>query len=233
MYSGGCHHLFIGAEQQHTWRCDVIKTAVLLPAGTQVSPEEILIDDYKNIQQVIGGAFDCVRYVGEDMDGKDIVLAGYVHDEGLLIGMEMNYLATMLFSQIIVGPCVVTYALSPNGEYDGDDYDMPEELVNFMKGDLLSATAVTYNEAALMAYATGKMVEEGILTQEDMDLVSDQLGALQTGEADELDSDAEMIMLMVMTYIEQMESEIQVRLEDAVKDIVKDVMNKEDEDGNE
>ena len=150
----------------------MVKTAVLLPAGARVNPEEVLINDYKNIQDTVGGCFDCVSYNGEGLNGEPVTLCGYVHDEGLLLGLETNYLATMLFGRMIVGPCVATYALSPNGVYDGDDYDMPSNLVQFLTNDLLVATATTYNEAALMAVATEQMVADGALTAEDVEMLS-------------------------------------------------------------
>lgn len=199
----------------------MIKTAVLLPAGVQVNPEEVLIDDYQNIQAIVGGNFDCVRYNGEGLNGEPVTLCGYVHDEGLLLGMETNYLASMLFGRMIVGPCVVTYALSPNGEYDGDDYEMPAELIGFLTTDLLVATATTYNQAALMAVATEQMVESGVLTQEDVDMMAAEMEACSLGEQKELSVEAEMIMLMVRTYLDDMERELENKIKDAAKKIAK------------
>lgn len=213
----------------------MVKTAVLLPAGARVQPEEILVDGYKNIQDIVGGCFDCVRYDGEGFNGEPVVLCGYVHDEGLLLGMETNYLASMLFGRMIVGPCVVTYALSPNGTYDGDDYEMPAELVGFLTNDLLVATAMTYNQAALMAVATDQMVESGVLTQEDVDMMSGEMEAVSNGEQDALSPDAEMIMLMVRTYLEDMERELADKIKDAAKKIAKEYLygeeDKKDEQG--
>lgn len=206
----------------------MIKTAMLLPAGPQVQPEEILINDYQNIQAAVGGHFDVVRFNGQFEDGKPVVLCGYVHDEGLLLGMELNYLATMLFQQPIVGPCVVTYALSPNGEYDGDDYDMPTELVEFISQDVLVATANAYNSAALMGWATERMVDEGILTDEDVESVMDAINGAITGEVTEMPVDAEMIMLMVQEYVTKTEQELRDRVKDAAQEIVNDYMKGEE-----
>lgn len=207
----------------------MVKTAVLLPAGARVNPEEILIDNYQNIQDVVGGCFDCVSYNGEGFEGEPVALCGYVHDEGLLLGMEINYLATMLFGQMIVGPCVVTYALSPNGVYDGDDYDMPSNLVQFLTNDLLVATATTYNEAALMAVATEQMVKSGALTQEDVDMMADEMDAVTSGTQEALSPDAEMVMLMVRTHLEEMEKELESKIKDAAKKIASDYLYGEED----
>lgn len=213
----------------------MIKTAVLLPAGARVQPEEVLVDDYKNIQDIVGGCFDCIRYDGQGLDGEPVALCGYVHDEGLLLGMETNYLASLLFGQVVVGPCVVTYALSPNGVYDGDDYEMPADLIQFLTTDLLVATAATYNEAALMAVATEHMVNAGVLTQEDVDMMTNEMEACSMGRQEELSVEAEMIMLMVRTYLEDMQKELESKMKDAVKKIAKDYLyggeDKEDEQG--
>jgi hypothetical protein len=208
----------------------MIKTAVLLPAGARVTPEEILIDNYENIQTAVGGCFDVVRFSGQDGDGNDVALCGYVHDEGLLIGLELNYLATMLFEQPIVGPCVVTYALSPNGEYDGDDYDMPASMIAFLTQDLLVATAKAYNQAALLGFATERMIKEGSLTQEDVNLLMSGIDSVINGEAESLDPDVEMMMLMVEHYVTNMSDKIAGKVKDAVRGIVDEVMNGEEDE---
>lgn len=207
----------------------MIKTAVLLPAGARVNPEEVLIDDYKNIQDIVGGCFDCVRYSGEGLNGEPIALCGYVHDEGLLLGMDTNYLASMLFGRMIVGPCVVTYALSPNGEYDGDDYEMPSELVEFLTNDLLVNTAQAYNQASLMAVATEQMVAAGVLTQEDVDMMGDEMERVIRGESESLSVEADMVLLMVRTYIENMEKELASKIQDAAKQIAKEYLYGEED----
>ena len=212
----------------------MVKTAVLLPAGARVNPEEVLINDYKNIQDIVGGCFDCVSYSGEGLNGEPVTLCGYVHDEGLLLGLETNYLATMLFGRMIVGPCVVTYALSPNGTYDGDDYDMPSDLVQFLTTDLLVGTAMAYNQAALMAVATEQMVESGALTQEDVDMMTNEMDAVTSGTQEALSIEADMVMLMVRTYLEDMERELTDKIKDAAKRIANDYLygeeNQDDQD---
>ena len=207
----------------------MIKTAVLLPAGVRVNPQEVLVDDYKNIQDMVGGHFDCVRFNGQGVNGEPVALCGYVHDEGLLLGLETNYLASMLFGRMIVGPCLVTYALSPNGEYDGDDYDMPNDLLEYLTNDLLAATAMTYNQAGLMAFASEQMVAAGVLTEDDLDMMANEMEAVTKGEQDALSADADMVFLMVRTYLEDMEKEIAAKIQEAAKQIAKEFLNGEED----
>lgn len=76
-------------------------------------------DGHKVIHEIVGGWFDCVRRE---------VIVGYVHDEGLLIGLPVNVLASALFSRPLVGDCVVLGALNERGDYDGENYNAPEGL---------------------------------------------------------------------------------------------------------
>lgn len=39
--------------------------------------------------------------------------------------MEPNALASLIFGRPLVGPCVIVGSMSPSGEYDGENYDVP------------------------------------------------------------------------------------------------------------
>jgi hypothetical protein len=129
-----------------------IVEAILLPSGINTEPTSVLVDDYTSIQNLVGGNFDCVR---TDL-GKpdDVALVGYVNDMGLVINLELNYLASALFGREIRGDAVVTWGLSPNGYYDGDNHDMPDFISCFIKTDLLMQTATAYNLAATLDVVT-------------------------------------------------------------------------------
>ena len=71
------------------------------------------------LQDHVGGLIDVVRR-------DDFV--GYVNDEGLLIGLDFNLMASALFNQYLVGNVVIVGALNENGEYDGDNHDTPSWL---------------------------------------------------------------------------------------------------------
>ena len=73
------------------------------------------------LNELCGGWIDCVR-------NADIV--GYVNDEGLLIGLTPNIIASVLFGRPLVGDVVVLGALSQEGEYDGENHDVPEQYIS-------------------------------------------------------------------------------------------------------
>lgn len=78
---------------------------------------------YVVLNEHVGGVFDVVRL-------RDVV--GYVHDEGLLLGLPLNTRASLLFNMTLVGNCVLVGCLDSAGEYDGDDYDVPQHYVDMV-----------------------------------------------------------------------------------------------------
>lgn len=146
-----------------------IKVGMFLPKGSNVEPEPFFFQNYEDLQNAVGGPFDVVR---TDLGRDDVALLGYVNDIGLLTGEDFNYLATALFKQNLVGNVVVTWGLSPNGEYDGDDYDIPEAMVEFIQGELVASTADAYNLSVMSSLACQMAVECGLRTEDDiMELV--------------------------------------------------------------
>lgn len=95
-----------------------------MPTALLIKAEELTVEFVETpsenalyfIQEAVGGYIDCVR-------GEDIV--GYVNDEGLLIGLPFNPLASILFGQRLVGNVLVVGAFSEDGEYDGSDHNLP------------------------------------------------------------------------------------------------------------
>jgi hypothetical protein len=90
------------------------------------------------ISEHIGGHFDVVR--------RESVV-GYVHDEGLLIKLPLNARASVLFNQYLVGNCVVVGCYNDKGKFDGDDYDVPSQIVDMLKAwKLIPIKQETENE---------------------------------------------------------------------------------------
>lgn len=78
-------------------------------------------NSYLAIQDMVGGWFDAVT-----IDN----VAVYVHDEGLLIeGMEPNVFATFLTGRVIFGDVVIVGSLNAQGYHDGENHDVPTEVV--------------------------------------------------------------------------------------------------------
>lgn len=117
-------------------------TALLIKTTGEVEvttvPEE---NGYQVLNELCGGWIDCVR-------NEDIV--GYVNDEGLLIGLDANVLASVLFGRPLVGDVVVLGALSEEGEYDGENHDVPEQYLSDRFREVASALLADEQVTALI-----------------------------------------------------------------------------------
>lgn len=117
-------------------------TALLIKTTGEVEvttvPEE---NGYQVLNELCGGWIDCVR-------NDDIV--GYVNDEGLLIGLDANVLASVLFGRPLVGDVVVLGALSEEGEYDGENHDVPEQYLSDRFREVASAMLADERVTALV-----------------------------------------------------------------------------------
>lgn len=103
------------------------------------------------LNELCGGWLDCVRT-------DDLV--GYVNDEGLLIGLDPNALASLIFGRPLVGNCVVVGALNEHGVYDGENHDVPAPYLSPVLGELAQALV---NDESVMESLRGAI--------EDIDLV--------------------------------------------------------------
>lgn len=151
---------------------------ILLPCDGS-EPMPIAVGDYEHIQQLVGGTFDAVRAdfdpsvlndpdnIIVDGDEEPITVVGYVHDEGLLIGLRPNAMASLVLNRHIAGPCVIVSGTSPDGKYDGYNHDIPEWFANAVfQGGLFEVCqaielAARFEADALeLAYADGLFTEE-------------------------------------------------------------------------
>ena len=74
---------------------------VLLNAGVGASAESVEVSDLESIQGYVGGLIDAVRQPIND----DLYVIGYVHDEGLVLDLEMNWcwsMETMMLVNMMV-----------------------------------------------------------------------------------------------------------------------------------
>ena len=107
-----------------------IRAAVITPHEVMLIPDSVFdkggsMSDF--IHSVVDGYFDCVR--PNDM-ARGFV--GYVHDEGLLLGLEPNAMASAVFGKFLVGNCVIVGAISDTGEYDGDNHNLSSDDLNYL-----------------------------------------------------------------------------------------------------
>jgi hypothetical protein len=168
-------------------------SGLFLPSGTCVAPEPILVDGYKDIQKLVGGNFDCVSTnVGRD----DVSFEGYVHDEGLLIGLEYNYLASALFGRDLVGDCVLLWGLSPDGERDGENYDMPTEMVESIETELLEGVAIAYNASVVVSAIMELAIHAGLVSKSEASRIIHELHEASVNGTDNTEPEAELIAVM-------------------------------------
>ena len=152
---------------------------IVIPSDINSKPYWLAVQDYTDIQRHVGGHIDAVstkvdpREFDPGHDGETFVLCGYVHDEGLLIGLPINDRASIMFQRELVGDVVIISGTNPtNGEYDGDNYDVPTWYSDKMFDGTLEW--VVRNADALsvtMATAVELAIEDGIYSKDEMDYV--------------------------------------------------------------
>jgi hypothetical protein len=150
----------------------------LLPCGIGSAIEPAIVGDLESIQHYVGGCIDAVRT--ELHDGT--VIVGYCHDEGLLLGMETNWFASALFNQQLCGPVVLVSGTSPDGEYDGDNYDLPEQFYKYLTTKFTKRVAETYNETMIMSAGIALARRVGIIDAEEMLVLDEKLERASEGD---------------------------------------------------
>ena len=147
-------------------------TGLLLNAGVGGTIDTITVDGLESIQNYVGGTIDAVR-----ADVADTICAvGYVHDEGLILDLEMNWLASALFSREIRGNVVLVNGYNKDNEYDGDNHEFPEVFVRYMKTSFLKKVANAYNESQMISAMLQYSLDAGLITKEGIDNLMEELG---------------------------------------------------------
>jgi hypothetical protein len=105
-----------------------VRAAIITPEEMMLIPDTLFdkggsMADF--IHATVDGYFDCVRPVAPGLG-----VVGYVHDEGLLLGLQPNAVASALFGRFLVGTCVVVGAFDDNGNYDGDNHNISADDMN-------------------------------------------------------------------------------------------------------
>ena len=147
-------------------------TGLLLNAGVGGTIDTITIDGLESIQSYVGGTIDAVRAEVADT----ICAVGYVHDEGLILDLEMNWLASALFSREIRGNVVLVNGYNKDNEYDGDNHEFPEVFVRYMKTSFLKKVANAYNESQMISAMLQYSLDTGLITREGIDNLMEELG---------------------------------------------------------
>ena len=144
---------------------------LFLQAGVGGAVQPVEVGGVDDIQRAVGGVFDCVRATVND----DIIAVGYVHDEGLLLDLDINWIASALFMQEIRGDVVLVNGCSPTGNYDGENHDLPDEFVHYMMTTFLANVAVKYNETVMLTEALNYAIESGAVTEDEVEQLLDDM----------------------------------------------------------
>lgn len=129
-------------------------------------------DSYEIIKEAVGGWLDTVS-------NENGSIVGYLHDEGLLIGLPVNVVATLLFQMPLVGDMVLVGGLDKDGNYDGENHDLDPKF--FDEGYLSWLSFISTNELVI-----GRLNDEIAcmdLSPKVFALTDDEMGKyLSTGE---------------------------------------------------
>jgi len=174
-------------------------TGLLLNAGVAASIDTIEVTDLESIQSYVGGLIDAVRQPIND----DIYVVGYVHDEGLILDLEMNWIAGALFGREIRGNVVLVNGNNDVGEYDGYNHDLPDLFIDWMKTVFLNQVAQTYNESHIILALLQNGSEQGIVDEETMDELMEVLEAGISSDDHELTVKAGKMMRNILAQIDE------------------------------
>jgi hypothetical protein len=136
----------------------------LLPAGINAHIEPAIVSGLESLQTYVGGTIDAVRQ--ELPDGT--VLVGYVHDEGFLLDLPVNWFASALFLRELRGPVVLVSGTSPSGAYDGENYDVPNHIYKWLTTRFTEQVAETYNESMAISAVLEAGRQFGLISEDEM-----------------------------------------------------------------
>jgi len=150
--------------------------SVVVYADPNKKPEPILLgggdtDRVTEIQGFVGGAFDCVKRRCADDTGTvaPFILVGYVHDEGRILNLPLNPMASLLFEQHIFGDVVLANGTNPeSGEYDGENYDIPFEFTRYLMESMHDTVVDSVMFSRMLAQSVSRAHAEGYISDDEM-----------------------------------------------------------------
>jgi hypothetical protein len=108
--------------------------ALIIP--TESKPYITNVDGgYKELQSYVGGIITSVDHPSNPNDARlhhSVGFSGYVNDEGLVLGLPYNSIASVLFGLYLCGDCVVTGGVDD----DGNDMDVNNDQITVVNWHL-------------------------------------------------------------------------------------------------
>ena len=152
---------------------------ILLPCDGS-EPLPISVADGDDIRSLVGGWFDAVTVDFSDelleiMEIKDstmgFVAVGYIKDTGLIDGLPVNVMASIMFGRDLFGPVVVVSGTNPKTrEYDGENHDVPAWFCDrVFDGSLREVSQATTDAATLTSEAVKYCVITGYYSTEEFE----------------------------------------------------------------
>ena len=192
---------------------------LLIHSGVGAKVERIQVGELEDIQGHVGGVIDAVR----KQVSKDIFAVGYVHDEGLILDMEMNWIASALFMQEIRGPVVVVNGFSKDYEYDGDNHDLPDSFITYMQTKFIDKVAETYNESNLVQAMLEYAFTKDMMTETQIQELLKQLDTAVQGDEEAMD----YVNLEFKRIYDMIEQEMATGATDELVDEIYDFLRKQ------
>jgi len=194
-------------------------TGLLLNAGVGASIDTVEVTDLESIQGYVGGLIDAVRQPIDD----NIYVVGYVHDEGLLLDLEMNWIASALFGREIRGNVVLVNGNNDVGEYDGYNHDLPSDFIEYMKTAFLARVATTYNESQIILALLQSAASDDIIEPEKLDELLEALSeAVEMGDRDATNKAGELMRNVLSQLDQTMANQATDTLVDEIYDFLKE-----------
>jgi hypothetical protein len=162
-------------------------TGLVIYADPKKEPEAFVFSSENSLAEIqakVGGYIDSVKTQAiNEADDTQMVLVGYVHDEGRILDMPMNPLASIVFNRELVGDVVLVNGTNPeNGDYDGENYDLPLDFINYimhMHPEVVRMLQFSKGLSSSVALA----YRAGVVTKEELEYVMDYADkAQQNGE---------------------------------------------------
>lgn len=154
---------------------------ILLPCDGS-EPLPISVFDGDQLRSLVGGYFDAVTinfgdelldFMGVPNDTVGFVAVGYINDTGMIDGMPVNVMASIMFGRDLYGPVVVVSGTNPDTkDYDGENHDVPSWFCDrVFDGSLRDVSNMTTEVATITAEAIKYCVITGFYSRDEFNQI--------------------------------------------------------------
>lgn len=182
---------------------------ILLPCDGS-EPMPVSVGDYKDIQAKVGGLIDAVfapfstsMFEDGDLEGPDFEAVAYVNDEGIILDLPINAMASIMFQRELYGPVVVVSATNPSGTSDGDNYDVPEWFMDAVfQGGLFQVANAMKSVATIQASAVKLALRDGLLSEDQYNKLVEWMESGDEALFDKIEAVVSVCMMYAMEKVD-------------------------------